>query len=879
MSKTLITEEQYDDIVSLMKQNDTMLEMALYLASRGIKVFPAVAWDKERYESCHAEYLAEKAKPAADRDKKKAEQGYYKRYGGKAPPFRDQYKKATTDEATIREWWGRGKAYEGRNICLATGEDSGLVVLDIDVKSGEDDGFLWWNELTAKHGDIATLKVRTGGESQGGQHLYFLWREGAVSRNGLAPGIDFRSNDGHVMAPLSMCQGVYEIVSFDPVAEMPDWLLDEVSGQAKKKAPSKSRVKAKAGADPEATQSTKEASKRIEFMEPEEEERERDLVPLDQIADMLEWVDLQSVGGKGWMQIAYAIHSEHPTEEGFLALDAWSQTDEDGYDLENNRSIWNRASEDKNNGTTISSLFFYADEAGWINPNRGETYVNLPKAIKMMNRSYAMIDRDLYTAQEARRGRYVDTSLFPPGFYPSGIIFKDRAIISSEDDPIIADYHKMEEVAPWQMDMATATYRVVKKTQSGKEVTMSLRDAWLKSPARKAYASAGFFVDPKNVPAGVVNLFPGWKVRPKEGRPEAFMGHVRDIICSGNEEHMFWIMNRLAFMVQFGDKACSTALVITGNHGSGKTIIGDYLERMLGDLSYKYLHDAEGIKSRFTEELIGKFVVLADEAIFAGDPQVRNKLKSLIGAKIMRDEGKGKAVKDAQNVMFLIVLSNEDVPIGIERGDRRFTIFATDDKFSQEKRDADKAVDKEAKKHFNDLVKEMHGDGPSKLLHYLLNFDVQPDIARTALKTKQKQNMAEARSISCDSLVAFLYHMYSVGDEGTGGEGDVDATMWGVRLRTGKFYEEYCDWVAKQKSNHRNSEWKALATHQFTARLTADFDCQFIRPQGKSHVVFPMRDAMAVRLRQFIPEIMAVQDKAEKDMEQAATDKVFHPDF
>ncbi|MGZ6280138.1 MAG: bifunctional DNA primase/polymerase [Ktedonobacteraceae bacterium] len=57
-------------------------------------------------------------------------------------PFKDSqgYKDATTDEQQIQKWW---TLHPTANIGLATGEKSGVIVLDIDPPEG-----LWWPALS-----------------------------------------------------------------------------------------------------------------------------------------------------------------------------------------------------------------------------------------------------------------------------------------------------------------------------------------------------------------------------------------------------------------------------------------------------------------------------------------------------------------------------------------------------------------------------------------------------------------------------------------------------------------------------------------------------------------------------------------------------------
>src|SRR2546427_13223225 len=54
---------------------------------------------------------------------------------GKHPRTTHGVQDASTDEATIRQWWCR---WPGANIGIRTGAVSGLVVLDVDPRHGGD---------------------------------------------------------------------------------------------------------------------------------------------------------------------------------------------------------------------------------------------------------------------------------------------------------------------------------------------------------------------------------------------------------------------------------------------------------------------------------------------------------------------------------------------------------------------------------------------------------------------------------------------------------------------------------------------------------------------------------------------------------------------
>jgi hypothetical protein len=139
-------------------------------------------------------------------------------------------KEATTDETQIRAWW---QQHPEANIGIATGERSGLIVLDIDRN-----GYLSLQQMEGQYGALPeTPTVRTGG---GGQHLYFSNPSGMPIRNrvGLLPGIDVRGDDGYVVGAGSLHfsgeRYLYlrgKTPSQLPLQPCPAWLLNMISGK------------------------------------------------------------------------------------------------------------------------------------------------------------------------------------------------------------------------------------------------------------------------------------------------------------------------------------------------------------------------------------------------------------------------------------------------------------------------------------------------------------------------------------------------------------------------------------------------------------------------------------------------------------------------
>ena len=137
---------------------------------------------------------------------------------------------ATTDQETVRRWWAETQGIA--NVGIATGAASGLVVVDIDAKSG---GLETLARLEQDHGKLPTTPTAsTGG---GGRHYFYRYPVGHIigNRAGLLPGIDIRGEGGYVVAPPSSHASgntyTWAVPPSEPVADAPPWLLDLMTGK------------------------------------------------------------------------------------------------------------------------------------------------------------------------------------------------------------------------------------------------------------------------------------------------------------------------------------------------------------------------------------------------------------------------------------------------------------------------------------------------------------------------------------------------------------------------------------------------------------------------------------------------------------------------
>ncbi|MHC4621269.1 MAG: bifunctional DNA primase/polymerase [Planctomycetota bacterium] len=191
-----------------MATENSTLECALYYISQGWAVLPL--------------YTVEDSKCSCGRTdcQSPAKHPY-------APYVPNGTKDATTNRQTVERWFN---GTVDLNVGVCAGQESGLVLLDIDPRHGG-------NESLEQHKPIPkTLEVITG---SGGRHLYFQHPGDVEIRNSagtLGPGLDVRGHHGYVVAPPSkhICGEQYRW-AIDPraikPAPCPRWIIKQEDAQ------------------------------------------------------------------------------------------------------------------------------------------------------------------------------------------------------------------------------------------------------------------------------------------------------------------------------------------------------------------------------------------------------------------------------------------------------------------------------------------------------------------------------------------------------------------------------------------------------------------------------------------------------------------------
>ena len=145
---------------------------------------------------------------------------------GKIPLIKEWTANASTDIDIIGAWFHE---FPEANVGIATGEQSGVFVLDVDGEQGE----VSLRDIETTFGKLPeTYEV----ETSRGRHLYFLQPTGTRTKSQasgeIGAKLDVRGDGGQVVAPPSVhpeTKKRYSVLRNVEVAPAPKWLLDLVS--------------------------------------------------------------------------------------------------------------------------------------------------------------------------------------------------------------------------------------------------------------------------------------------------------------------------------------------------------------------------------------------------------------------------------------------------------------------------------------------------------------------------------------------------------------------------------------------------------------------------------------------------------------------------
>ena len=230
---------------------------------------------------------------------------------------------------------------------------------------------------------------------------------------------------------------------------------------------------------------------------------------------------------------------------------------------------------------------------------------------------------------------------------------------------------------------------------------------WLNQRDRRQYAGVVFDPCGPGVVDDRLNLWRGWGVEPKPGDWSKMREHIKHVLANGDTAADTYIINWLAWLVQYPAERAEVVLVFRGKRGTGKGTLGNCLMRLFGQHAV-HISSADHLVGRFNAHLRDACFLFADEAYWPGDKRAEGALKRLITEEQLFIEAKGRDGTSVPNMLHVLMASNEDWIVPAGEHERRFAVFEVSERHLQDE------------KWFDPIYQQLENGGHAAMLHDLL---------------------------------------------------------------------------------------------------------------------------------------------------------------
>lgn len=242
---------------------------------------------------------------------------------------------------------------------------------------------------------------------------------------------------------------------------------------------------------------------------------------------------------------------------------------------------------------------------------------------------------------------------------------------------------------------------------------------WLRSPDRRMVLPEHMVFEPGvEVPPDHINLFDGFAMEPVPctAGEVAPMLELLYHLCSrsaatdtGVEEVVSWVLKWLALPLQKPGAKMRTALVFHGPQGTGKNLFFDGVRSMYG--KYGRMVGQTELEDKFNDWLSAKLMIIGNEVVTRAELfHHKNKLKWIVTEDEIPIRGMQQSVRWESNHANVLFLSNEGLPLALERDDRRHGVV-----YTPAARDDDLYVR---------VARFLEAGGAAKFMHYLQQLEL-----------------------------------------------------------------------------------------------------------------------------------------------------------
>jgi hypothetical protein len=246
----------------------------------------------------------------------------------------------------------------------------------------------------------------------------------------------------------------------------------------------------------------------------------------------------------------------------------------------------------------------------------------------------------------------------------------------------------------------------------------------------------GVEFNPRSTTPNVLNLWVGITIKPRLGNWSLIYTLLHDVLCGGRESEYQYLVRYIAHALQRPWEKPGVMIILLGGQGIGKGTLAKLLQK-IWSATFLQVNRIKQVVGDFNGSLERAYVVFLDEALFAGDRNSSDALKSLVTEPTISINEKHQPARQITSYHRFFSATNADHFKATDRDDRRDFVLRV-----SEHRKGDYA--------FWDLLNaEIENGGAAAFTHDLLAMDL------TGFNVRAKPNTRELTEQKLQSLEKF----------------------------------------------------------------------------------------------------------------------------
>lgn len=326
---------------------------------------------------------------------------------------------------------------------------------------------------------------------------------------------------------------------------------------------------------------------------------------------------------------------------------------------------------------------------------------------------------------------------------------------------------------------------VVGFTDDNKPIAKPVGAWWVDHMLRQQFE--GMVFAPGRITHSSYNLWRGFAVEARPGdKHQSLLAHVRNNLCSNNEEHFTYLIGWMARAVQQPGRQGEVAVVMRGGRGTGKSFFGQSFGALFGR-HFLEVSNPKHLVGNFNAHLRDTVLLFGDEAFFAGDKQHESVLKTLVTSQNLVIEGKHVDAKLGRNYTHLILASNDSWVVPAGEDERRYFVLDVSDTCKQDYA------------YFSAIQQDLDSGGLQNLLDYLLGYDLSAFEVR---KVPATDALKDQKAESLRGFEAYLLDLLLSGQEP---DGTVEHIHGGRFVPSRELLHDAGEWLRGKPGNQHVS--------------------------------------------------------------------------